>query len=69
MKKYALDLCHESRGQDTGVLYLKFLVEPTCVGRSPWTAADARVGRFLTALQEPDQGSGADAGVRPTRSL
>jgi hypothetical protein len=36
------------------------------VGRSPWTAADALVGPRLSALVEPDQGSGAGEGARPT---
>jgi hypothetical protein len=35
------------------------------VGRSPWTAADALVGPHRST-EEPDQGSGADEGVRPT---
>jgi hypothetical protein len=35
------------------------------VGRSPWTAAEARVG-LHGSMEEPDQGSGADEGVRPT---
>jgi hypothetical protein len=36
------------------------------VGRSPWTAADALVGPLFNALEEPDQGSGAGGGARPT---
>jgi hypothetical protein len=35
------------------------------VGRSPWTADDALVG-LHRSTEEPDQGSGADEGVRPT---
>jgi hypothetical protein len=35
------------------------------VGRYPWTAADALVG-LLCLTEKPDQGSGADEGVRPT---
>ena len=39
------------------------------MGRSLWTAADARVGLYLGLRIEPDQGSGADEGVRPTLDL
>ena len=35
------------------------------MGRTPWSAADAHVGFFRMTAQ-PDQGSGADEGVRPT---
>jgi len=38
------------------------------VGRSPWTAADAPVGLLSVAPRRPDQGSGADEGVRPTNA-
>ena len=38
------------------------------VGQSPWTADDALVG-LLRSTEEPDQGSGADEGVRPTQKL
>ena len=34
-------------------------------GADPWSAADALVGSWLQP-EEPDQGSGADEGVRPT---
>jgi hypothetical protein len=36
------------------------------VGRSPRTAADAPSASALNASEEPDHGSGADDGFRPT---
>jgi hypothetical protein len=36
------------------------------VGRTPWSAADAPVGLF-GRRKSRTRGSGADAGVRPTR--
>ncbi|MGP0073809.1 MAG: hypothetical protein ACLPWF_17985 [Bryobacteraceae bacterium] len=52
----------------------KFAQEVRQVGRSPWllgavTAAGARVGLYFHLTVGPDQGSGADEGVRPTRDL
>jgi hypothetical protein len=43
----------------------KFVENLRKVGRSPRTAADAPVG-LLSVFEEPDQGSGADGGVRHT---
>jgi hypothetical protein len=37
------------------------------VERSPWTAADALVG-LLECMAEPDRGSGAGEGARPTKA-
>ena len=51
---------------------LKFMEEFTKwggpPGRTPWSAADAHVG-FFRMTAPPDQGSGADEGVRPTANF